>query len=202
MSNTQGFLMYPSMVANFRKLKNVDPNLALEYISALIDYSFDGTEYEGGNIIIEMALSSEMEMIDNQRVRYAKAVKGGSAVKVTDEQILEAFNAQGFKNVTEAARYIAANYAPDGKFSRQALTKRLESLGLSFEELSSQNPQLSCENPQPRNVTVSNLQRNVKNPTYTNTFTDTDTDDSIAQSATANNQPKERKSLIDGLIGD
>lgn len=200
MNNTEGLLIYASMVENFRALKETNPEWALEYMSALIDYSFDGVVYEGNNIAIKMALNSEMVMIDNQRIRYNKAVKGGSAQKVTDEQILEAFSSQEFKNVTEAARYIATNYAPDGKFSRQALTKRLESIGLSFEELSSQNPQPGCENSATAQRNVSNLQRNVNNPTYTNTNTFTDTGDWFAQSATANES--KRKSRIDGLIGD
>lgn len=211
MSNTEGFLMYASMVENFRSLKQTNPEWALEYISALIDYSFDGIVYEGDNVAIKLALNSEMVMIDNQRVRYGKASKGGNAQKVSDEQILEAFKNNDFKNITDAARYIATNYADDGKFTRQSLSYRLQKMGISFEELSSQNfsnqkTQISCENPQivcanaDANADVNadaremQTQTQVNNPTLTPTLTSThtstltDNDYSLAQSATVVNE--------------
>ena len=220
MSNTEGFLMYASMIENFRSLKQTNPEWALEYISALIDYSFDGIVYEGDNIAIKLALNSEMVMIDNQRVRYGKASKGGSAQKVTDEQILEAFRNNDFENVSVAARYIATNYTDDGKFSRQALSSRLQKMGISFEELSSQNfsnpkTQLTCENPQLTCATVAQplaqaqtqaqtqTQTQANNPTYTPTSMSTDNDDSLAQSATVvNKKTKEEKKLecLKGLL--
>ncbi len=196
--------MYESMVENFRSLKQANPEWALEYISALIDYSFDGVIYEGDNITIKLILNSEMVMIDNQRVRYSKASKGGSSQKITDEQILEAFKNNDFKNITDAARYIATNYAPDGKFSRQSLSYRLQKMGISFEELSYQNfsnqkTQISCENPQiicaNANAKKKQTQTQVNNPTST----PTDNAYSIAQSATVANK-KTREELRRELL--
>lgn len=202
MSNTEGFLIYESMVENFRALKQTNPEWALEYISALIDYSFDGVVYEGDNIAIKLALNSEMVMIDNQRVRYGKASKGGSAQKVSDEQILEALRNNDFKNVAEAARYIATNYADDGKFTRQSLSYRLQKMGISFEELSSQNfsnqkTQIICENPQMSAQTSAQTQMQtqtqVNNPTLTNNAY------ALAQSATVVNK-KTIEELRKGLL--
>ena len=56
-------------------------------------------------------------------------LKRGKSQKVTDEQILEAFERNRFNSLSEAARYIAANYAPDGSFTNAALAKRLKTLG-------------------------------------------------------------------------
>ena len=56
-------------------------------------------------------------------------LKRGKTQKVTDEQILEAFKKNRFSSLSEAARYIAANYAPDGSFTNAALVKRLKTLG-------------------------------------------------------------------------
>ena len=53
-------------------------------------------------------------------------LKRGKTQKVTDEQILEAFKKNRFDSLSEAARYIAANYAPDGSFTNAALSKRLK----------------------------------------------------------------------------
>ena len=208
MNNTEGFLMYASMVENFRSLKQTNPEWALEYISALIDYSFDGVIYEGDNIAIKLVLNSEMVMIDNQRVRYGKASKGGSAQKVTDEQILEAFRNNDFENVSVAARYIATNYSDDGKFTRQALTRRLQKMGTSFEELSSQNfsnpkTQLTCENSQLGCATVAQpqLQLQTQPQTQVNNPTYTLNDDSIAQSATVVNKITEEEKKRERLKG-
>ena len=199
--------MYESMVENFRSLKQTNPEWALEYISALIDYSFDGIVYEGDNFAIKLALNSEMVMIDNQRVRYGKASKGGNAQKVSDEQILEAFKNNDFKNITDAARYIATNYTDDGKFTRQSLSYRLQKMGISFEELSSQNfsnqkTQIPCENPQiicaDADAEKMQTQTQVNNPTYTPTLNAY----SLAQSATvANTKTKaEKKNSLVGLL--
>lgn len=56
-------------------------------------------------------------------------LKRGNTQKVTDEQILEAFANNKFSSLSEAARFIAANYAPDGSFTHAALRKRLKALG-------------------------------------------------------------------------
>lgn len=56
-------------------------------------------------------------------------LKRGKSQKVADEQILEAFKKNHFSSLSEAARYIAANYAPDGSFTNAALAKRLKALG-------------------------------------------------------------------------
>lgn len=206
MSNTEGFLMYGSMIENFRSLKQTNPEWALEYISALIDYSFDGIVYEGDNIAIKLALTSEMVMIDNQRVRYGKASKGGNAQKVSDEQILEAFKNNDFKNITDAARYIATNYADDGKFTRQSLSYRLQKMGISFEELSSQNfsnqkTQISCENPQMicANADANADAREMQTQTQVNNPTPTNNTYSLAQSATVVNK-KTREELRRDLL--
>lgn len=167
---------------------------------ALAKYSFYGEEYSGKRKEIKFLMNSEMEHIDRQRVRYAKAVKGGSSVKVSDEQILEAFMTNSFKSITDAARYIAANYASDGKFSRQALTQRLQTLGMSFDEINNQYSQkISNQNPQPLAQAQGNTQAQVNNPTSTLTSTSTDNDYSIAQSATVVNK-KTREELRRDLL--
>ena len=56
-------------------------------------------------------------------------LKRGKTQKVTDEQILEAFEKNRFNSLSEAARFIAANYASDGSFTHAALRKRLKALG-------------------------------------------------------------------------
>lgn len=56
-------------------------------------------------------------------------LKKGAPQRVTDEQILEAFANNKFSSLSEAARYIAAKCTEDGKYSYQALDKRLRALG-------------------------------------------------------------------------
>ena len=56
-------------------------------------------------------------------------LKKGAPQRVSDEQILEAFKNNNFSSISEAARYIAAKYTVDGKYSYQALAKRLKVLG-------------------------------------------------------------------------
>ena len=56
-------------------------------------------------------------------------LKKGAPQRVSDEQILEAFKNNNFSSISEAARYIAAKYTADGKYSYQALAKRLKALG-------------------------------------------------------------------------
>lgn len=56
-------------------------------------------------------------------------LKRGAPARVTDEQILEAFEKNNFSSLSEAARYIAARYTEDGKYSYQALDKRLKRMG-------------------------------------------------------------------------
>lgn len=156
-----GFMIYASMWDEYEEMYNDDPALAAEYLRALGRYNFYGEEYSGEYREIRYIMKTQMELIDNQRIRYNKAVKGGKGNNVfTDDELRAAIASGKYTSKAELGRAFGV--------SRQAVAQRMSRLGL---ELSVAQP-IAQANVN-HCATIAQGKSTSTNPTNTNTITST-----------------------------
>ena len=156
----EGFMLYASMWEEYEEMYNDDPTLAAEYLRALGRYNFYGEEYKGPIPTIRYIMKTQMELIDNQRIRYNKAVKGGkSGNSITDEELIDAVNSGEYASQAELGRAFGV--------SRQAINQRMRKLGLELRSSSSLDK--ICQSKTSIDVKSTSSTSTSTNPTNTNT---------------------------------
>lgn len=156
----EGFMLYASMWEEYEEMYNDDPALAAEYLRALGRYNFYGEEYKGPIPTIRYIMKTQMELIDNQRIRYNKAVKGGKGNNsITDEELIDAVNSGEYASQAELGRAFGV--------SRQAINQRMRKLGLELRPSSSLDK--ICQSKTSIDVKSTSRTSTSTNPTNTNT---------------------------------
>lgn len=125
----EGFLIYLSVYNAIKQIGQSDPKLAFEYFAALADYNFYGIEYEGSNIMVKVMAEQQYPLIDKQRERYNKSVKGGQAKKqqIPWEDIVAAAKSGEYTTLES----IGVKFGTSG----QNIGRRLKTHNLTLDEL-------------------------------------------------------------------
>lgn len=90
--DNKSFVIYDSYYDTYRRLKKRDPNVALEFIDAILNYGFTGEIPKENAIVWDYGLPTIFSTIDASTSRYERAVKnsgGRPSTKVTLEEIYE-----------------------------------------------------------------------------------------------------------------
>ena len=160
----EGFMLYASMWEEYEEMYNDDPALAAEYLRALGRYNFYGEEYKGPIPTIRYIMKTQMELIDNQRIRYNKAVKGGKGgAAITDEELIDAVNSGEYASQAELGRAFGV--------SRQAINQRMRKLGLELRPVSSLDKICQAKTSTNVNLTSTSMTSKSTSTNPTNTIT-------------------------------
>lgn len=90
--DNKSFVIYDSYYDTYRRLKKRDPDIALEFIDAILNYGFTGEIPKENAIVWDYGLPTIFSTIDASTSRYERAVKNGGgrpSTKVTLEEIYE-----------------------------------------------------------------------------------------------------------------
>lgn len=90
--DNKSFVIYDSYYDTYRRLKKRDPDIALEFIDAILNYGFTGEIPKENAIVWDYGLPTIFSTIDASTSRYERAVKnsgGRPSTKVTLEEIYE-----------------------------------------------------------------------------------------------------------------
>ena len=118
--DNKSFVIYDSYYDTYRRLKKRDPNIALEFIDAILNYGFTGEIPEEHAIIWDYGLPTIFSTIDASTSRYERAVKSGGgrpSAKVTLEDIYEQIE------ICDTWKEVAANLKIDADTLRSVRQK-------------------------------------------------------------------------------
>lgn len=118
--DNKSFVIYDSYYDTYRRLKKRDPNIALEFIDAILNYGFTGEIPEENAIVWDYGLPTIFSTIDASTSRYERAVKnsgGRPTTKVTLEEIYEQIE------ICDTWKEVAANLKIDADTLRSARQK-------------------------------------------------------------------------------
>lgn len=101
----ENFILQLSAYEIFEDMLLEDKEKAIEYIQALCRYCFYGEEYEGNFNEIKRQLRQQSIGIDNSKIKYQQARKGGRGkTSVSDGELWEAWQSGEFKSKAELGR--------------------------------------------------------------------------------------------------
>ena len=128
-----GFMIYLSIHEAIIELGKTNPKDAFEYYQALANYNFYNEEYNGDNPMIKIMAKQQYPLIDNQRERYSKAVKGGRNKKdqIDWNELLEAAKSGQFQTLQSLGEHFGT--------SGQNIGKRLKYHNLKLADLIPKN---------------------------------------------------------------
>lgn len=118
--DNKSFVIYDSYYDTYRRLKKRDPNIALEFIDAILNYGFTGEIPEENAIVWDYGLPTIFSTIDASTSRYERAVKnsgGRPTTKVTLEEIYEQIE------ICDTWKEVAANLKIDADTLRSVRQK-------------------------------------------------------------------------------
>lgn len=118
--DNKSFVIYDSYYDTYRRLKKRDPNVALEFIDAILNYGFTGEIPEENAIVWDYGLPTIFSTIDASTSRYERAVKnsgGRPTTKVTLEEIYEQIE------ICDTWKEVAANLKIDADTLRSVRQK-------------------------------------------------------------------------------
>ena len=102
----ENFILQLSAYTIFEDLLLEDKEKAIEYMQAICRYCFYGEEYEGNFGEIRRHLKQQSIGIDSSKIKYQQAKNGGKAnARVSDEELLEAWESGEFKSKAELGRH-------------------------------------------------------------------------------------------------
>ena len=147
----EGFTIYLSTYEALVQLAESDPKLAFEYFAALANYNFYGEEYNGANIMVKLMAQQQYPLIEKQRERYNKSIKGGQSKKeqIPWEDIVAA--AQTGEYTTLQA--LGVRFGTSG----QNIGRRLKNHNTSLAELIEQGKNEMIEPIEPNETNSANL---------------------------------------------
>lgn len=124
-----GYTIYLSVHEAILELGKSNPALAFEYYKALANYNFYNEEYQGDNVMIRLMAKQQYPLIDNQRARYNKSIKGGQSKReqIPWEKIEAAAKTGQFHTLQSLGVYFGT--------SGQNIGKRMKNKGTSLPEL-------------------------------------------------------------------
>lgn len=102
-----------------------DTDLAIEYITAIINYHRTGAEYDGDNRDVKRQMKNVYPLLDKQTTNYNSKV---NAI-ISDDDFTTLALSGDFPTQTALANYITEHY---GTYSQQAVSKRLKLLKIEL----------------------------------------------------------------------
>lgn len=108
--DNKSFVIYDSYYDTYKRLRKRDPQLATEFLDAILAYGFTGEMPDKDSIVWDFGLTTIFSTIDASTTRYEKAVKNGGgrpSVSITIEDIYEQIE------VCDTWKEIAANLKID-----------------------------------------------------------------------------------------
>ena len=126
-------IIYESMMEIFEDFcEDGDNDLAIEYMLAIFNYYRAGEVYNGKSKEIKRQMKNIYTLIDKQQENFIKKVE-----KVISNEDFSALALSGnFSTQKELAEYITAHY---GEYSQSAVSKRLNTLGITLVKPSSKS---------------------------------------------------------------
>lgn len=88
--DNKSFVIYDSYYDTYKRLRKRDPQLATEFLDAILAYGFTGEMPNKDSIVWDFGLTTIFSTIDASTTRYEKAVKNGGgrpSVSITIEDI-------------------------------------------------------------------------------------------------------------------
>lgn len=108
--DNKSFVIYDSYYDTYKRLRKRDPQLATEFLDAILAYGFTGEMPDKDSIVWDFGLTTIFSTIDASTTRYEKAVKNGGgrpSVSITIEDIYEQIE------ICDTWKEIAANLKID-----------------------------------------------------------------------------------------
>lgn len=131
-------IIYESQMKSIIKhcLKSKEPSTAEQMIMAMFNYYLDGKVYEGENEVVDTFMDSVYPLIDKQQENFIKKVES----VISNEDFSALALSGNFSTQKELAEYITAHY---GAYTQSAVSKRLNTLGITLVKTPKSNPQPS-----------------------------------------------------------
>ena len=76
--SANAIVIYQSMYKQFLRLSKKNPEMAIEYITALLQYGFEGIEPDEDSDVMMYGFDADKIALDNAAVRYLKAQENGA----------------------------------------------------------------------------------------------------------------------------
>ena len=76
--SANAIVIYQSMYKQFLRLSKKNPEMAIEYITALLKYGFEGIEPDEDSDVMMYGFDADKIALDNAAVRYLKAQENGA----------------------------------------------------------------------------------------------------------------------------
>lgn len=108
--DNKSFVIYDSYYDTYKRLRKRDPQLATEFLDAILAYGFTGEMPDKDSIVWDFGLTTIFSTIDASTTRYEKAVKNGGgrpSISITIEDIYEQIE------ICDTWKEIAANLKID-----------------------------------------------------------------------------------------
>lgn len=77
-NSANAIVIYQSMYKQFLRLSKKNPEMAIEYIMALLKYGFEGIEPDDDNDVMMYGFDADKIALDNAAVRHLKAQENGA----------------------------------------------------------------------------------------------------------------------------
>ena len=77
-TSANAIVIYQSMYKQFLRLLKKNPEMAIEYITALLKYGFEGIEPDEDSDVMMYGFDADKIALDNAAVRYLKAQENGT----------------------------------------------------------------------------------------------------------------------------
>lgn len=77
-TSANAIVIYQSMYKQFLRLSKKNPEMAIEYITALLKYGFEGIEPDEDSDVMMYGFDADKIALDNAAVRYLKAQENGA----------------------------------------------------------------------------------------------------------------------------
>lgn len=77
-TSANAIVIYQSMYKQFLRLSKKNPEMAIEYITALLKYGFEGIEPDEDSDVMMYGFDADKVALDNAAVRYLKAQENGA----------------------------------------------------------------------------------------------------------------------------
>lgn len=131
-------IIYESQMKSIIKhcLKSKEPSTAEQMMMAMFNYYLNGEVYEGENEVVDTFMDSVYPLIDKQQENFIKKVES----VISNEDFTALALSGNFSTQKELAEYITAHY---GAYTQSAVSKRLNTLGITLVKTPKSNPQPS-----------------------------------------------------------
>ena len=125
-------IIYESQMRTILKqcLKSKEPSIAEQMIMAMFKYYLEGEVYAGENEVVDTFMDGVYPLIDKQQENFIKKVEN----VISNEDFSALALSGNFSTQNALAEYITAHY---GKYSQSAVSRRLNTLGITLVKPSS-----------------------------------------------------------------